>query len=39
MKHRRRLKKKHSKRLFTKTARKIHKRNLHAHPIRGGFRV
>lgn len=39
MRKRTRMGKRHSKRLFKRTARKVHKRNLHARPMRGGFRV
>lgn len=28
-----------NRKMFTKHARKVHKVNLHAHPMRGGFRV
>lgn len=30
---------KRSKRLFSKTARRVHKKNTHANPMRGGFRL
>lgn len=35
---RRRLSRRHSRKLFTKTARRTHKRNVHSHPMRGGIR-
>ena len=30
---------KKSRRLFKKTAVRTHRRNLHSHPMRGGFRI
>jgi len=39
MKRRMKLSKKHSKKLFTKTARRVHGRNVHAKPMRGGIRL
>lgn len=36
---RKKLTKRRSKRLFTKTAKRVHKRNMHASPMRGGFRL
>lgn len=39
MRRRSKMTRKRSKKMFTKHARKVHKRNLHAHPMRGGFRV
>lgn len=39
MKYRQKLKKRRSKRLFSKTARKINKKNLRDRPMRGGFRL
>lgn len=38
MKKRHKLSRKGSKRLFTKTAKKVHKRNVHRMPMRGGIR-
>lgn len=39
MKKRRRLSRKGSKKMFTKHAKKVHTRNIHAHPKRGGIRL
>lgn len=39
MRKRFKISKKKSRKSFSKHARKVHKRNLHAHPMRGGFRV
>jgi len=39
MKRRSHVGRRHSKKMFSKHARKTHKRNLHSHPMRGGFRV
>jgi hypothetical protein len=39
MARRRKLSKRGSKRLFTATASRTHKRNLRAVPMRGGFRI
>lgn len=39
MKHRKSMSRKHSKRHFTKNALRIHKKNLRAQPMRGGFRI
>ena len=39
MKKRFKIGKKKSKRLFTKTARRVHKRNSAGHPMRGGIRL
>lgn len=38
MRKRHKLGRKHSRKLFTKTAKRVHKRNVHAHPMRGGIR-
>lgn len=38
MRKRHKLGRRHSRRLFTKTAKKVHRRNVHAHPMRGGIR-
>lgn len=38
MKKRHRLSRHHSKSLFKRTARRLHVRNVHAHPMRGGIR-
>lgn len=35
---RKRLSRRHSRKLFSKTARRVHKRNVHSHPMRGGIR-
>lgn len=39
MRRRSRISKRRSSKMFTHHARKVHKRNLHSHPMRGGFRV
>jgi hypothetical protein len=39
MRRRSRIGRKRSKKMFSKHARKVHKRNLHSHPMRGGFRI
>ena len=39
MARRRKLSKRGSKRLFTATASRTHKKNLRAVPMRGGFRI
>lgn len=39
MKKRHRLGRKHSRKLFTKTAKRVHNRNVHKHPMRGGIRM
>lgn len=36
---RKRLKMKHSKKMFTKHGKKVHKKNLRANPMRGGIRL
>lgn len=36
---RKKLGKRHSKRLFSRTASRTHAKNLHRHPMRGGFRI
>lgn len=38
MKKRHHLGRKHSRKLFTKTAKRVHKRNVHNTPMRGGIR-
>lgn len=38
MRKRHKLGKRHSRKLFTKTARKVHRRNVHMNPMRGGIR-
>lgn len=38
-KSRTKLSRKHSRRLFTKTASRMHAKNMHRHPMRGGFRI
>jgi hypothetical protein len=39
MKRRRHMTRRRSKRLFTKTAKRTHRRNVHARPMRGGIRL
>lgn len=39
MRKRHKLKKKHSKKMFTKHAKRTHGRNVHATPMRGGIRL
>lgn len=39
MKKRSRMSRKHSKKLFTRTAQYVNSRNVHATPMRGGFRL
>ena len=39
MKFRKKLNKKYSKKLFTKTAKKVHKKNGYGRPMRGGIRT
>lgn len=36
---RRKLSRRHSKRLFSRVAQYIHPRNIHSEPMRGGFRL
>lgn len=36
---RHKLGKRHSKKMFSHHARKVHKLNLHSNPVRGGFRL
>ena len=36
---RKKLSKRGSRKLFSATARRIHAKNLHRHPMRGGFRI
>lgn len=36
---RKRIPRRKSKRLFTKTARKVHKKNAYGRPMRGGIRL
>lgn len=38
MRKRHKVGRKHSRKLFSKTARKVHTRNVHSHPMRGGIR-
>jgi hypothetical protein len=38
MAYRKRMKRKHSRRVFKKTAKRVHKRN-HMKPMRGGYRI
>jgi len=38
-KHRKKIGKSKSRKLFSKTARRTHKKNLRATPMRGGFRI
>jgi len=35
---RRSIGRRHSRKLFKHTARRVHKRNVHRHPMRGGIR-
>lgn len=39
MKHRKKLSRKGSRRLFSKTAQKVKIQNLRASPMRGGYRI
>lgn len=39
MRKRHKMGKKQSKKLFSKTARKVHGRNVHSNPMRGGIRL
>ena len=39
MKKRKAMSRRHSKKLFRKTAQKIHKRNVSTNPMRGGIRL
>jgi len=39
MKRRFKMKGKSSRKLFTRTAKKVHKRNTYSNPMRGGFRA
>nr|QJB20535.1 MAG: hypothetical protein [Microvirus sp.] len=39
MRKRKKVPMKKSKRLFTKTARKVHKKNVNPRPMRGGIRL
>lgn len=39
MRKRMRMSKRHSKKLFSKTARRVHGRNVHSNPMRGGIRL
>ena len=39
MRRRRKMKRRASKRLFTKTAKRVHKRNATGRPMRGGIRL
>lgn len=38
MRKRHKMGKKHSRKLFTRTAQKVHSRNVHKYPTRGGIR-
>jgi len=38
MRKRHKVGRKHSKKLFTKTAKRTHVRNVHSYPMRGGIR-
>nr|QJB20249.1 MAG: hypothetical protein [Microvirus sp.] len=38
MRKRHKMGKHHSKKVFSKSARKTHSRNVHSHPMRGGIR-
>jgi hypothetical protein len=39
MRKRHKMSRRHSKRVFSKSAKRTHGRNLHAHPMRGGIRM
>lgn len=39
MRKRHKLSRRHSKKLFSKTARRVHSRNVHHNPMRGGIRL
>lgn len=39
MRRRSKMSKRHSRKLFSKTAAYIHPLNMHRHPMRGGFRI
>lgn len=39
MRHRHKISKGRSKRMFTKHAKRTNRRNVHAHPMRGGIRM
>lgn len=39
MKRRSKMSKRHSKKLFSRTAQYIHPKNIHRQPMRGGFRL
>jgi len=39
MRKRSKLSGRHSRKLFTKTARRVHGRNVHSSPMRGGIRL
>ena len=39
MAKRKRMKSRHSKKLFTKTAQRVHKKNARTRPMRGGIRL
>lgn len=38
MRKRHKMNKRHSRRVFSKSARKMHSRNVHSFPMRGGIR-
>jgi len=39
MRKRKKMHKKHSKKLFSRTAKRVHKRNVGGHVMRGGIRL
>jgi hypothetical protein len=39
MRRRHKMGRNHSRRMFTKFARRTHKHNVHSMPVRGGFRL
>lgn len=39
MAYRKKMKKKYSKKLFSRTAKKVHKKNSYGRPMRGGIRL
>lgn len=39
MKHRKKMKKKKSRKLFTRTAQRVHRKNGRGRPMRGGIRL
>lgn len=39
MRRRSKMGRRYSRKLFSRTAKRTHKKNLHRHPMRGGFRI